>query len=311
MTASNDPPIFAPEVEAMLVQAAADPNSLLMRVPRRHARAWSNDPAKSTQPGLGAIERHLLQALRSEVAEGLRAMCDRKLAEVRAPVRLVLPVRLGTARATLGESELLDEDARRYLVASSEWRDASRTSSVSGTAAAPLHDLSVEALAVLAQRFEPSPRSNVHAGLAALERREFELAAARFGDVIQTTSSAAYLSAAWSNLGTVHGFRGSDADADAAHRLAWALRPDNASAALSVFFRAIQRGDSAFIGAHAEGLSVAVEPREAADLSVYCMELRARRKAGLWTPTAEARELVMRLGDRFDRQMRRLFDEFQ
>lgn len=311
MTASNDPPIFAPEVEALLVQAAADPNSLLMRVPRGRARAWSNEPAQSTMPGLSAIERHLLQALRSEVAEGLRAMCDRKLADVRAPVRLVLPVRLGSATAILRDGELMDEEARRTLFASPEWRETNKASSGSVPAAALLRSLGAEALATLAQQFEPSPRSTVQAGLAALERREFDLAAARFGEVIQTTASAVYLSAAWSNLGVVHGFQGHDADADAAHRFAWALRPDNASAALSACFRAIQRGDSAFIGAHADAVSAALEHREAASLSMYCAELRDRRRAGMWTPSPEARGLVSRLGDRFDRYMRRLFDEFQ
>lgn len=74
----SDTPLFSPELEGLLREAAADPRSVLLRVPRSsplRSLLARQEPLKPTATGLGALDRHLLAVHRDELAEALLEGC--------------------------------------------------------------------------------------------------------------------------------------------------------------------------------------------------------------------------------------------
>lgn len=74
----SDTPLFSPELEGLLREAAADPRSVLLRVPRQsplRSLLARQEPLRPTATGLGALDRHLLAVHRDELAEALLEGC--------------------------------------------------------------------------------------------------------------------------------------------------------------------------------------------------------------------------------------------
>jgi hypothetical protein len=81
---SAEQAFLEPEVDALLREVAADPRSILLRVPRKHALPILFRDDSDVGPmtaGLATIDRHLLAVHRSEVAELLRKVCLMRLLE--------------------------------------------------------------------------------------------------------------------------------------------------------------------------------------------------------------------------------------
>lgn len=74
----SDSPHFSPELEGLLREAAADPRSVLLRVPRPsplRSLLARQEPLTPTATGLAALDRHLLAVHREELAEALLEGC--------------------------------------------------------------------------------------------------------------------------------------------------------------------------------------------------------------------------------------------
>lgn len=302
--------LFAPEVEALLREAAADPSSLLLRAPRRASRSWSSEPVRPSATDLTKLERHLLLTHRAAVAEGLRAVCVRRLIEVRAPVRIVLrPDANRMARVDAAIRELHAEPQRseaRRLLPSGAKPEAPEPSLEAWLAECPVAEL-VE----VAQRFEPSIRSEIHGALAALSTGDPAGAARRAMQAIESTSSIEMLSYAWCALGTAQLELRQDDEARAAYRIAWRLRPDHLAAALSCVFVAIQTGDGDWLHRTASDMDAIVTSGAADGLTTYLRELAVRRRAGLWMPSEKSRRLIRRPGDGFGTVIQGVLDGFK
>jgi hypothetical protein len=74
----SDTPHFTPELEGLLREAASDPRSVLLRVPRPsplRSLLARQEPLKPTATGLGALDRHLLAVHRDELSQALLEAC--------------------------------------------------------------------------------------------------------------------------------------------------------------------------------------------------------------------------------------------
>ncbi|HVS17385.1 MAG TPA: hypothetical protein VMT18_02205 [Planctomycetota bacterium] len=74
----SDTPIFTPELEGLLREAAGDPRSVLLRVPRPsplRTLLARQEPLKPTATGLAALDRHLLAVHREELSQALLEGC--------------------------------------------------------------------------------------------------------------------------------------------------------------------------------------------------------------------------------------------
>ncbi len=81
---TNPAPIFDPEIQALLEEIVADPNSTLLRVPQARLSRWltKREPAVSAGESLlTRAERHLVQEYRENVATMLQRGCTRMLLE--------------------------------------------------------------------------------------------------------------------------------------------------------------------------------------------------------------------------------------
>lgn len=302
--------VFTPEVEALLREAAADPKSILLRAPRRGTRAWSNEPVRPTATGLSSLERHLLRAHRAEMGALLREWTRARLAAVRSPMRITLPGSSASVRSTA-----VDRDARAGtagdIARSVEWCEMAKSLTPHERFDRQIEHLSIEQLAELASRFDPSTSSILHAGLGAFARSDHALALERFASVVRTAASAIHLSAAWSNLGLVWLNTRRIRAAQTAYRRACALWPENAAAALSDCFISIQLGDTAHLHVVARDLDTLVLALERADLDECVAELVLGRAMGRWTPTPEATCSIGRLTDSPATVIRRMLDAFR
>ncbi|MCC6408823.1 MAG: hypothetical protein IT453_16795 [Planctomycetes bacterium] len=292
----NDRAVFEPEVEALLAEAASNPNSLLLRVPRSGTvphRAWVDAPVRVSKTGLTSVERHLLAAHRSEIAQGLRRMCRERLEADRTPGRRVFAVRLGREHSEPVGS--IGELARGMA-------EALRSSGAAGPELArepwSPHTATAEELATLAMRLEPSSATQIWWGLAAVVRGDVAAGRRAFERVIEETRSVSHLSMAWSDLGLVRVLEDDPIRAQVAYRHAWRLRPDNALAGLVACFYAVQTGNAALLESYSTDLESAVRA-QAEDCAVaYAADLRQLRSAGRWAPSKESLELAARFGER-------------
>lgn len=74
----SDTPQFSPELEGLLREAASDPHSVLLRVPRPsplRTLLARQEPLRPTATGLGALDRHLLAVHRDELSQALLEAC--------------------------------------------------------------------------------------------------------------------------------------------------------------------------------------------------------------------------------------------
>lgn len=109
----EDHPRFEPEVEELLREVAADPDSWLLRVPRPKAAgvALLERPDLSTlATGLSTAEAQLLRVHRAAVADLLRTLCHKRLTEDSLSRLYVSKIRRGTNAV---ESPSAEECAER------------------------------------------------------------------------------------------------------------------------------------------------------------------------------------------------------
>lgn len=78
----SDSPLFSPELEGLLREAAADPRSVLLRVPRESSLPRlleRQEPTSALSANLRPVERHLLEVYRDELGEALLDACRVRL----------------------------------------------------------------------------------------------------------------------------------------------------------------------------------------------------------------------------------------
>ncbi|MCK6446104.1 MAG: hypothetical protein L6Q99_06895 [Planctomycetes bacterium] len=297
---------FCAETEALLREAAAAPDSLLLRAPRRAIAASAAEPVKPSATGLSTLERHLLRAFREEVAALLRDECRRRLAKMESPLRFTLAsLVVGHRSHALDAPSMVRVEAE--LAESVEWREL-------GNHGAPVRDhiarMDVEQVSELAQRFAPSPSSELHAGLAAFARGANDVALRRFAGVAQSTVSQTHLSAAWTNAGLVRLQLGDLERARMAYRRAWQLQASNAAAVLSDAFVSVQLGDAEHLRDKRADIEAVVLAAGMSVMDEYEHTLVSGRRLGLWTPTKESARLVSLFSDARESVLRRLVRAF-
>ncbi|MCK6445780.1 MAG: tetratricopeptide repeat protein [Planctomycetes bacterium] len=305
---TKDIAVLSPEVEALLAEAASNPDSLLLRAPRHPSRAWSYEPVRPTATGLTSLERHLLAAHQSEIAEFLRDECRARLAAVRSPMRITAPN--AGPKAPPRPSVEPRERSEHDLGASTAYRETFGQIADGIGVRRDIERLTIEQLAELANRFVPSSSSVLHAGLAAFVRGRPDAAETCFEKVLASSASALHTSAAWSNLGLTWLNNGRHAQAHAAYKRARALRPDNMAAALSDGFISIQLGDKdrvAMLAKELDALIVDSDTRVADEIN---HELILGRQVGLWSPTSESHAIVRAFADTESAIVRRILHAF-
>lgn len=283
--------IFSEELEGILRDVAKDPESILLRAPRKKSTAKlfsALGPPGPMAGGLSAAERELMRSHRDELAALLRDACwaaaqevGRKLAcldrrdglgHVQKPHSIAqLRSRARGALSTSGESTI---SVLERLVST----DAARRPTVAE-------------LAAVSHKIQPSDHSRTCAALDLIwrdlpnESLGFSLEVAHHGTLLANRI------AGWRNAGVAWEMIGQFNQALTAVRAAIDLEAGYTYSALQEYFLLLQSGNRLESIRTARVVS---ESMEASDphLLAFAADLRARRLAGRWTPTNASRSLV-------------------
>ena len=290
-----------PELEGLLREVAADPDSSLLKVPRqKQIRAFfDRGGARSTieSYGLTNIERHLLLAHRTELAHLLYQACLRQLVE--GPRS-----RFFVSRFTSLDRELRIDtrlESRSVPIPLSEFQPPSDPDYLRGLEL-------LEECATPADSKRPSVLDLASAGFALQRSDEFRLFASSeltqgpslrtalllLREVLQCIPTHSNAVSAWSQVGLAysrllnfersHGAYAHLCTLDGSHIVGW----------LSRFLLAFQCGDRSDVRRVADRMSDAAFERHPA-VDHFIQSTRRRRNAGEWSPTKAAADLLKRL----------------
>ncbi len=237
--------ILDPELELLLRELAADPRSSLLRVPRsgRIRQLFPAEPLAS-HTGFSKLERHLLQAYRSELALLLRQACQIRLFEKEACAartsRRVSPEsfvdvpeesmwrRRAADRSTSPDAGLWEPDASSLL---------------SRCASDGLEQTTSVELAAASLRLEPTDSARVYAGLGLANQGRMQDSERILRDVMSSRPTYRIASFASMDLGYARSLQGELPAACDAYREASDRWPEHMMASASWLVLAIQVGD--------------------------------------------------------------------
>jgi len=194
-----------PDVEAILREVAAQPGSVLLRVPRQHAaRTLREDRAldEVTSPASSSAERHLLAVYREEIAFALRQAAWHRIATdgpraglVYRRVTATRDVSVPTGR----EVSVAAAEASRIAVPLAESVDAIELLETL-TVPNAREKVGAQTLLAAAHRVSPSINGRILAGSSFVLAGSYAAGTACFLDALRTTSSRELQAICWSNL---------------------------------------------------------------------------------------------------------------
>jgi hypothetical protein len=199
-----EPKVFDPEVEALLREIAADPNSSLLRVTRPQAVKGLFERTERVSPGmtgLSSAERHLVQVHRNEVAHLLREVCRWRMLNDPASKRDLAPYpgagdtegadvqELGHAVRRLEEDEEGESDATSY----------SALQLIKQCVVGPSKGVHVSSLASASHRLEPHDANRIYIGLDLTFRGKPHAALRVYRALLSECTDPSMRSSAWGN----------------------------------------------------------------------------------------------------------------
>jgi hypothetical protein len=196
MTAETQ--IFTPEIEELLREIAAEPGSVLLRVPREKVKATlleTQSPIGPMTAGLSNAERELVQVHREEFAYQLRRASWVKLTTDRQGDLFISRCADGPGSSREHEPEDIERELRGSLDAKGTEIGSQRLHWVS----LPLENWpKVSELCALAQRCAPSNHNRLYAGedwaLRASHRTALEIFGAALADSCSPATSGIFQS---------------------------------------------------------------------------------------------------------------------
>jgi len=293
-----------PELEQLLREAAADPDSHLLRVPRQ--KVWRTleeaERAHAVSPrqtGLTAIERELLSVHHAELGRLLLLAArkaifakpdssfrwhrfsskkskveDRDRAAFQRQITDRVDRGFGDERSVLGRDLLL----RCASVAAAEFP-------------------SIGQLCAASLRIWPESVGRIYIAIDFIDRGLPDMALRTLRGVAREEPSSELLSFAWENIGFALSLKGDFKNAALACRNAATIGPVRHFPSMSWLCASLQAGDPRLVDESAEYL----DATSSADLRLvgwFCSNQRRSRLSGVWRPTDTSRQIVARMSDR-------------
>lgn len=199
-----EPKVFDPEVEALLREIAADPNSSLLRVTRPQAVKGLFERTERVSPGmtgLSSAERHLVQVHRNEVAHLLREVCRWRMMNDPASKANFSPYNGATETKHSSLKEF--EDAARSLERNEPDPDSHSALQLIKECIGE-QGVHVSSIASASQRLEPHDASRIYIGLDLAFRGKPHSAIRVYKSVLDDCVEPAMRSSAWANAAVAY-----------------------------------------------------------------------------------------------------------
>ena len=287
---SPSPLIFSAELEEILHDVAKDPNSILLRAPRRPMTAKLFEALGPPSPmagGLSRAEHELIRTHRDELVAVLRDACWVATQEV------------GRKLSCLDRRDGLGQVQKLHSISSLQER-AKGVLSLAGEERMPVLERLVTAsgvsrptvaeLAAVSQRIQPSDHARTCAALDLIWRGRpgdslaFSLEVAHHGTLLSNRI------AGWRNAATALEMLGQLDQALISSQVAVTLADEYAQPAYSHFVLAVLAANAheALRGAAIIDASTAKDD----SLASFTTDLILRRDAGRWTPTKDSHGVI-------------------
>jgi hypothetical protein len=295
---TTEAPIFTPEVEVLLREIAAEPDSVLLRMPREKVKASlmeTRSPVGPMTAGLSNAERELVRVHREEFAFQLRQAAWAKLAgdgvgpvvvsrqwqgNKQIPVPSSLEVRDGI-RGSARCSGLPEES--QYPLPN--WVDS------------PIGQWpSIASIAAVAHRFAPKSQDLIYAGGDYLIRRSPHTALECFASALGYQSDAAIAGVIFMNIANCHDQMGTLLMSISNWKVAHHYDPERIDFVAFWFIVSLRAG---------QDLEVQAAERALTSLSHHSQQLEeliarvvARRQIGYWHSTEKLTAALARWSSR-------------
>lgn len=303
-----------PELEAILREVAADPDSPLLRVTRpQRIRGLFERGGKVSERSalLGKAERHLVQVYRDEVAWLLRQAALVKLLEgPRGRLYASRYCRGGGEYPLLKPREFRDR-AQETAAARSVLDDGSSLLELINLCADdPLGEEPTAAdLAAASLRLQPTDEARVLAGIDFAHRDSPWTALRVMGDVLASDPLPGVAASVWSCIGFVYSRWHEYGRSRRAYAKHCSLDPEGIPAWMFRLCMSLQTGDTSEALQSAQSIND-LAPRGRLHVDRFVRSLAKRRRSGEWTPTTDALRLVPIIRDRIGDAAGRIADVF-
>ena len=306
--------IFEPEIERLLKEAAADPRSMLLRVPRDPGQRAPFDldaGVSARAAGLSPVEHHILQTCRAEAGELLWRWVSVALAnsnDLPSLFRSMDPSR-GISSKPTGTG--LRDRARRIqemIEGEASGRLASQLLGIGQDPAPSLAEL--RHLAETSLRIHPTDSARIT--LAVIEDFAGNRRTAQeiLSSLLERSRDRPMCALALYNLGRMHRIEERSGDAAACYRSSAELAPHWAMPLTTLLISLIEAGDPRAAMRTALRLdALGGEARAEVELQREGL-MKEIRSAG-WSPTSEAIALAEDVRELHGRLSRRLLDVFE
>lgn len=195
-----------PEIEELIREIAARPDSVLLRVPRGRWRAALRDDATSVSSldsGFHRAERHLLAVHREECAHVLRQAAWHRVATSHEGSDRIYLKHTATYSVSVPSESSLARDASRVLEMSLDLKADTDGLGMVERCVSPgyLAGARPEALCAAAHRLVPSCSGRMICGLSYLHGGRSDAALLVFRELVRLAPTASAEALAWTNLG--------------------------------------------------------------------------------------------------------------
>jgi len=303
-----------PEVEAILREVAADPDSGLLRVERRKAARELMQRTPGVGPataGLSAAEREIVTVHRAEVATVLRQAAWTQLCRIDSSTQLVSKHLAGGKNI---ESLSVREVQQRATVAAATHSlatpDRDTFEFCAHNLTGPAHKWPMPlSLCAASHRLLPTNQARLLGGLSLMLQAQPQGGVALMRSVCNNSPSHEHLVAAWINVGLAWSIVGGFHQSLEAYEHASRLDQSRTIAFAYTVALALQ------CGSKARGIQASVRLAEMVDeadvvIDWYVSSLRSRRSAYLWRPTPLSQQLLAHARSEFTGPGRRIADAF-
>lgn len=305
-----EPMVFDPEVEALLREIAADPNSSLLRVTRPQAVKGLFERTERVSPGmtgLSSAERHLVQVHRNEVAHLLREVCRWRMLNDPGSKENFTPYSGANEARQTSLQELADRT--RSLQEGAKKTESDSALQLIEKCIGGTDVVHVSSLASASQRLEPHDAARIYIGLDLAFRGRPHSAIRVYKSLLAECVEPAMRSSAWANTALAYELLGMN-EMMVGCTSQSALASDNPTAATEWLFGALLLEDKAASLAASHRIEDLTNGH-LKPVQWYVSTLRARRAAGSFTPTRSQKRFVQTLSDSLAPAARGIVDAFE
>ncbi len=311
---TSEPMLLEPELESLLREVAADPDSSLLRVPRAKALPMLYEDRPAAGPataGLSLAEREILRVHRLEVAWLLRQVCVWRLVEgSRSRMFVSRYVTAQDRRAPLRPSALVEGyrlethikngDADLSLALALLSQAVARTSN---------EDPCVLELAAASQCLHPSNEARILGGQDLALHHSARSALHLLSPLSLVDLGTSIGISNWTTLGYAHLTLGQMHRAHGAYRRASELGEARPGPWMDRLAMSLQVGSAEDARHSSEHLDHILGDRQQA-VEWYVESRQSRRRLGEWRPTDEATRLTVQLQEHLGAAGRRICHVF-